>query len=116
VSAIVDAGFFSGPVSRRSGTACGDSVFAGRWAKRDGKSIMLGRHVYRVRPTEQGWTVTKEGEDHPRDGFSGREDAIAEAVRLAGSDEPAKVTIDNGDGTIAEERLFGTDLVEELRA
>jgi hypothetical protein len=91
-------------------------VFAGRWAKRDGKSIMLGRHVYRVRPTEQGWTVTKEGEDHPRDGFSGREEAIAEAARLAGSDEPAKVIVDNGDGTIAEEWLFGTDPVEELGA
>ena len=77
---------------------------------------MLGRHVYRVRPTEQGWTVTKEGKDHPRGGFSKREEAVAEAVRLAGSDEPAKVTIDNGDGTIAEERLFGSDAVEELGA
>ena len=60
--------------------------------------------------------MTKEGEDHPRDGFSGRKEAIAEAVRLAGSDEPAKVTIDNGDGTIAKEWLFGTDPVEELSA
>ena len=77
---------------------------------------MLGRHVYRVHPTEQGWTVTKEGEDHLRDGFSGRKEAIAEAVRLAGSDKPANVTIDNGDGTIAEEWLFGTDPVEELGA
>lgn len=75
---------------------------------------MLGRHVYRVHPTEQGWTVTKEGEDHPRAGFAGREEAIAEAVRLAGSDEPAKVTVDNGDGTITAEWLFGRDAVEEL--
>jgi len=60
--------------------------------------------------------VTKEGEDHPRSAFSGREEAIAEAVRLAGSDEPAKVAIDNGDGTIAKEWLFGTDPVEELSA
>jgi len=37
-------------------------------------------------------------------------------VRLAGSDKPANVTIDNGDGTIAEEWLFGTDPVEELGA
>ena len=44
---------------------------------------MLGRHVYRVRPTEQGWTVTKEGEDHPRSAFSGREEAIA-GSRAAG--------------------------------
>jgi hypothetical protein len=77
---------------------------------------MLGRHIYRVRPIDEGWTVTKEGEDHPRAGLSGREEAIAEAVRLAESDEPAKVVIDNGDGTIAEEWLFGTDPVEELGA
>jgi hypothetical protein len=78
--------------------------------------MMLGRHVYRVHPTEQGWTVTKEGEDHPRSGFPGREEAIAEAVRLAESDEPAKVTVDDGDGTIAEEWLFGSDPVAELGA
>jgi hypothetical protein len=53
----------------------------------------------------------KEGENHPRSGFPGREQAIAEAVRLAGSDQPAKVTIDNGDGTLAEELLFGPDAV-----
>ena len=78
--------------------------------------MMLGRHVYRVHRTEQDWTVTKEGEDRPRARFPGREEAIAEAVRLAGSEESAKVTIDNGDGTIAEEWLFGTDPVETLGA
>ena len=70
---------------------------------------MPGRHVYRVHPTERGWIVTKEGEHHPRGGFAGREEAIAEAVQLAGSDEPSKVTIDNGDGVIVEEWLFGSD-------
>jgi Uncharacterized protein conserved in bacteria (DUF2188) len=80
------------------------------------KVMMLGRHVYRVHPTDQGWTVTKEGEDHPRGGYPGREEAIAEAVRLAESDEPAKVIVDNGDGTIAEEWLFGSDPVAELGA
>jgi hypothetical protein len=77
---------------------------------------MLGRHVYRVHPTEAGWMVTKEGEDGPRAQLHGREEAIAEAVRLAGSDEPAKVTVDNGDGTIMAEWLFGSDLAEELGA
>jgi hypothetical protein len=60
--------------------------------------------------------VTKEGEEHPRRGFPAREEAIAEAVRLAQSDEPAKVTVDDGDGTIAEEWLFGSDPVTELGA
>lgn len=77
---------------------------------------MLGRHVYRVHPIGAGWTVTKDGEDHPRGEFPGREEAIAEAVRLAGFDEPAKVTVDSGDGTIAEEWLFGSDPVTELEA
>jgi Uncharacterized protein conserved in bacteria (DUF2188) len=77
---------------------------------------MLGRHVYRVHLSAEGWTVTKDGEDTPRGEFPGREDALAEAVRLAESDEPAKVTIDNGDGTIAEEWLFGSDPIEELGA
>jgi hypothetical protein len=77
---------------------------------------MLGRHVYRVHSTEKGWTVTKEGEDQPRGEFFGREEAIAKAVTLAESDQPAKVVIDNGDGTIAEEWLFGADAVEELGA
>jgi Uncharacterized protein conserved in bacteria (DUF2188) len=79
-----------------------------------GDRIMLGRHVYRVHSTDAGWTVTKEGEDRPRASFAGREEAIAEAVRLAGRDEPAKVTVDNGDGTISEEWLFGSDPLEAL--
>ena len=60
--------------------------------------------------------MTKEGEDHPRSGHPDREEAIAQAVPLAESDEPAKVTVDNGDGTIAEEWLFGSDPVAELGA
>ena len=68
---------------------------------------MLGRHVYRVHPTEEGWIVAKEGEDQPRGEFPGREKAIAEAVRLAESDEPAKVVIDNGDND--ETEMMGGD-------
>jgi hypothetical protein len=75
---------------------------------------MLGRHVYRVHPTDTGWMVTKEGEDGARALCRGREQAIAEAVRAAGSDEPAKVIVDNGDGIIAEEWLFGSDAVAEF--
>jgi len=77
---------------------------------------MLGRHVYRVYPAGEGWIVTKEGEDHSRGEFSSREDAIAAAVRSAETDEPAKVMIENGDGTLANEWLFGADPIEELRS
>ena len=75
---------------------------------------MLGRHVYRVYPAGDGWMVTKEGEERSRGEFSSREAAIATAVRSAEADEPAKVMIETGDGTIANEWLFGTDPVEEL--
>jgi hypothetical protein len=62
---------------------------------------MLGRHIYRVHPTEGRWTVTKEGEGQPRGG-------------LANADQPSKVTIDNGDGIILEEHLLGRDLSQEM--
>ena len=74
----------------------------------------LGRHVYRVHPAEGRWTVTKEGEEQPRSDYARREEALAEACRLAEADEPSRVTVDNGDGTILEERLFGSDLSQEL--
>ena len=69
---------------------------------------MLGRHVYRVHPAEQSWSVTKEGESEPRADFGGRKEAVAEA------DQPSKVVVDGGDGAILEEHLFGSDLAREL--
>ena len=77
---------------------------------------MLGRHVYRVHPAEGGWTVTKEGESEPRARCASREDALAEARRLADADKPSKVTVDNGDGLIIDEQLFGSDLSQEIGA
>ena len=105
---------FGGP-DLNFGNGRGFGVLSSRSAQLHGKGIMLGRHVYRVHPTDQGWTLTKEGEDHPRADFPGREDAIAGAVRLAEADEPAKVIIDNGNGTITDEWLFGADSVDELK-
>ena len=77
---------------------------------------MLGRHVYRVHPAEGRWTVTKDGEGQPRAAFASRDAALAEARRLADADQPSKVTLDNGDGIILEEHLFGTDLSQEIGA
>src|SRR5579884_3561823 len=77
-------------------------------------AIMLGRHVYRVSPADKGWTVSKEGEDRPRASFQTRDEAMDEAVRLARSDQPARVTVDNGQGLILEEKLFGADPGTEL--
>ena len=75
---------------------------------------MLGRHVYRVHPEEGRWTVTKDGESQPRGAFADRAEAIAEACRLADADQPSRVIIDDGAGAIVEERLFGTDLSQQL--
>jgi hypothetical protein len=76
---------------------------------------MLGRHVYRVHPAaDAGWTITKEGESHARGEFGGRGEAIAEACRLADADKPSRVLVDDGDGVILEERLFGSDLAQEF--
>lgn len=75
---------------------------------------MLGRHVYRVHPADGHWTITKEGEGQSRGAFSAREEAIAEARRLAEADKPSRVLVDNGDGLILEEQLFGSDLSQEF--
>ena len=77
---------------------------------------MLGRHVYRVQPTEHGWTVIKEGENRTRADLSSREEALAEARRMARAEEPSKVVIGDGDGFILEEELFGQDVSDELDA
>ena len=75
---------------------------------------MLGRHVYRVHPADGGWTVTKEGEADARGAFGRREEALSEACRLAEADKPSRVMVDDGDGIIVEERLFGADLSQQL--
>jgi hypothetical protein len=71
---------------------------------------MLGRHVYRVSPTQAGaWSISKEGEAEARDSRETRERAVELACALAAADKPSKVIIENGDGTLADERVFGTD-------
>lgn len=75
---------------------------------------MLGRHIYRVHPAENRWTVIKEGETGPRADFDGRDEAMAEACRLAQADQPSKVIVDDGGGIIQEEQLFGSDLSEAI--
>ena len=75
---------------------------------------MLGRHVYRVHPVDNEWIVSKEGETAPRARFAQRTQALAEACRLAETDQPSRVVVDNGAGTLVEEHLFGSDLSQEL--
>lgn len=75
---------------------------------------MLGRHVYRVHPADGRWTITKEGEAQARGAFARRDEALDEARRLAEADKPSRVTVDDGDGIIVEEHLFGADVSQDL--
>jgi Uncharacterized protein conserved in bacteria (DUF2188) len=76
---------------------------------------MLGRHVYRVSPRESdGWNVSKEGEAQPRASRPSCEEATRVAFDLASADAPSKVVIEERDGTIASERLFGADTATAL--
>jgi O-acetyl-ADP-ribose deacetylase (regulator of RNase III) len=56
----------------------------------------------------------RKGEDYAHAGCSERQQAIAEASRLAEADEPAKVMIDASDETMAEEWLFGAGPVDSF--
>jgi hypothetical protein len=75
---------------------------------------MLGRHIYRVHRTAQGWTVTKEGENQPRGGFLGREEATAEAVRAGRLRRTRQGHDRQRRWHFAEEWLIGADGLEKL--
>jgi hypothetical protein len=76
---------------------------------------MLGRHVYRVSPaTDGGWSVKKDGETAPRARKDSRDEAVRLACDLARADEPSRVILEPGDGTIAEEHRFGVDPGQDI--
>jgi hypothetical protein len=52
---------------------------------------------------------SKEGGSEARDSRETRERAVELACALAAADKPSKVIIENNDGTLADERVFGTD-------
>jgi len=76
---------------------------------------MLGRHVYRVTPVGQRWRVAKDGEDAARGERPSRDEAIALACELAKQDEPARVTIEDTGGHVAEELKFGIDQGQDIK-
>jgi hypothetical protein len=70
---------------------------------------MLGRHVYRVKPAaDRSWVVNKEGENEARS-FPSEQEAIDYATSLATQDQPSKIIVESGSGTISEEKVFGVD-------
>jgi hypothetical protein len=76
---------------------------------------MLGRHVYRVTPTEDGgWTVKKDGEDARLARKDSRDEALRLARDLAQQDEPSRVVVESADGTIAEAGKFGADSGQQI--
>jgi hypothetical protein len=77
---------------------------------------MLGRHVYRITPVGNVWRVAKDGEDRPRGEKPSRDAAIAFACALAKQDEPARVTVEDAEGHVAEEQKFGVDQGQAIDA
>lgn len=76
---------------------------------------MLGRHVYRVTPAEDGgWTVKKDGEPARLARKDSRDEALRAACDLAQGDEPSRVIVESSDGTIAEAGTFGPDRGQEI--
>jgi hypothetical protein len=72
--------------------------------------MMLGRHVYRVvSPSHGTWVVTKEGEDRELGTRPSRDAAAELAYEFASADQPSKVVIENPDGTLEDEHVFGDD-------
>jgi len=76
---------------------------------------MLGRHVYRVTPTGRQWRVAKDGENSARGERPTREEAISFACDLAKQDEPARVTVEDAGGHVAEELKFGIDPGQDIK-
>jgi hypothetical protein len=71
---------------------------------------MLGRHVYRVSAAPSaGWQVCKDGEAETLGSRPSREQALRLARELATADEPSKIVVENPDGTIGDEEVFGVD-------
>jgi hypothetical protein len=76
---------------------------------------MLGRHIYRITPSENGgWIVKKDGEAAALGRKDSRDEALRFACDLAQRDEPSRVVIEPGDGTIAEEHKFGIDAGQDI--
>lgn len=68
----------------------------------------MARAVFHVTPFGNGWKVAAEKEDLDvvRDN---KEDAVAEAIRLAKSGELGQVIIHGKNGQIQEEMTYGDD-------
>lgn len=78
-------------------------------------SIMLGRHVYRVSQRAEGsWAIEKDGETGERGRWPSREEAMRRASDFASRDLPSKVVVEEANGVLADERLFGEDTALEL--
>ena len=68
----------------------------------------MARRTFHVSPFGEGWKVAAEGEDLEvvRDN---KDDAVAEAKRLAQEGELGQVIVHKQDGTIQEEFTYGDD-------
>lgn len=74
----------------------------------------IRRTKFEVAPGEHGWIVTREG--FGRDSTHGtKEAAVQRAAKLARSKKPSELLIRRLDGSIQEERTYGTDPTRLLK-
>jgi hypothetical protein len=72
---------------------------------------MPGRHVFEVTGLPDGsWALCESGKDAIGKSFADQAEALVHAERLARAAQPSKIIVENADGTIDHERVFGTDV------
>ncbi|MDV6167903.1 DUF2188 domain-containing protein [Flavobacterium sp. DG1-102-2] len=70
---------------------------------------MTQRTVYHVQPNPNGWEGMMEGALRASIVSKTKEEVLEKTIQLAQNREPSSVIIHKADGTIQEERSYGSD-------
>lgn len=73
---------------------------------------MPQRTVYHVAPSDQGWTLQREGDMHSWKFYATKYQAVQEAEREAAAHAASELIIHNDDGRVEEARRFETRITE----
>ena len=73
---------------------------------------MPQRAVYHVVPTDQGWSLQREGESYGWRYYLTKRQAIEEGQREAAAHRPGELIIHDEDGRIEESRTFADQAAE----
>ncbi|WP_342644893.1 DUF2188 domain-containing protein [Mucilaginibacter sp. CSA2-8R] len=70
---------------------------------------MAKRVTYHVTKTEDGWQAKKEGGERASVTGNTKQEVVERAIEIAKNKEVSSVRIHKSDGTIQEERSYGSD-------